>query len=95
MVAEPPRPAGFSIAMSNPAQRSGDRLLAQQTALARFGELALHSDDLQAILHDACRLVAEGLGTGLAKVLELSRMAARCWSVPASAGSPAWSAMSR
>jgi hypothetical protein len=71
MVAEPPRPAGFSIAMSNPAQRSGDRLLAQQTALARFGELALHSDDLQEILHDACRLVAEGLGTGLAKVLEL------------------------
>lgn len=57
--------------MPNPEQRSGDRLLAQQTALARFGELALHSDDLQEILHDACRLVAEGLGTGLAKVLEL------------------------
>ena len=57
--------------MPDPAQRSGDRLLAQQTALARFGELALHSDDLQEILHDACRLVAEGLGTGLAKVLEL------------------------
>ncbi|MFC7475323.1 sensor histidine kinase [Dankookia sp. GCM10030260] len=46
-------------------------MLAQQTALARFGELALHSEDLQEILHDACRLVAEGLGTGLAKVLEL------------------------
>jgi two-component sensor histidine kinase len=57
--------------MPDPDQRSGDRLLAQQTALARFGELALHSEDLQAILHDACRLVAEGLGTGLAKVLEL------------------------
>ena len=71
MVAEPPGLPGFCTAMSNPAQRSGDRLLAQQTALARFGELALHSDDLQAILHDACRLVAEGLGTGLAKVLEL------------------------
>ncbi|MCB4822692.1 sensor histidine kinase [Roseicella aerolata] len=57
--------------MLEPTQRSGDRLLAQQTALARFGELALHSEDLQEILHDACRLVAEGLGTGLAKVLEL------------------------
>ena len=53
------------------AERSRDRLLAQQTALARFGELALHSEDLQEILHDACRLVAEGLGTELAKVLEL------------------------
>lgn len=49
------------------------RLLAQQTALARFGELALRSDDLQEILQDASRLVAEGLGTGLAKVLELQR----------------------
>ena len=57
--------------MVDSAQRSGDRLLARQTALARFGELALRSEDLQEILHDACRLVAEGLGTGLAKVLEL------------------------
>ncbi|MDO9710297.1 sensor histidine kinase [Paracraurococcus lichenis] len=57
--------------MADSAQRSGDRLLAQQTALARFGELALHSEDLQEILHDACRLVAEGLETGLAKVLAL------------------------
>jgi two-component sensor histidine kinase len=47
------------------------RQLAQQTVLARFGELALRSDDLQEILQDACRLVAEGLGTGLAKVMEL------------------------
>ncbi|MDN3567256.1 histidine kinase dimerization/phosphoacceptor domain -containing protein [Paeniroseomonas aquatica] len=51
-------------------EQSRARLLAQQTALARFGELALHSDDLEEILHDACRLVAEGLGTDLAKVLE-------------------------
>lgn len=59
--------------MADLPQRSADRLLAQQTALARFGELALRSEDLQEILHDACRLVAEGLGTGLAKVLELQR----------------------
>lgn len=57
--------------MPEQARRSGDRLLAQQTALARFGERALLSDDLQEILHDACRLVAAGLGTGLAKVLEM------------------------
>lgn len=57
--------------MPDPPNSSGDRLLAQQTALARFGEKALRSEDLQEILHDACRLVAEGLGTGFAKVLEL------------------------
>lgn len=54
---------------------AGDRegLLAQQTALARFGELALRSDELQEILQAACRLVAEGLRTGFAKVMELQR----------------------
>ena len=33
--------------------------LNQQAALARFGEFALKSDDLDAILHQACRLVGE------------------------------------
>jgi two-component sensor histidine kinase len=47
------------------------QLLAQQTALARFGEMALHSNDLSEILQHACQLVAEGLGTDLAKVMEL------------------------
>ncbi len=47
------------------------RLLRQQTILARFGELALRSDDLDEILTEACRLVGEGLGTDLAKVVEL------------------------
>jgi PAS domain S-box-containing protein len=46
-------------------------LLHQQTALARFGELALKSDDLDEILTEACRLVGEALGTDLAKVMEL------------------------
>jgi PAS domain S-box-containing protein len=46
-------------------------LLRQQTALARFGELALRSDDLDEILTEACRLVGEALGTDLAKVMEL------------------------
>ena len=48
-------------------------LLAQQTALARFGELALRSDELQEILQAACQHVAEGLGTDFAKVMELQR----------------------
>ncbi|GAA0600710.1 HWE histidine kinase domain-containing protein [Craurococcus roseus] len=43
----------------------------QQTALARFGELALKSHDLDEILTEACRLVGEALGTDLAKVVEL------------------------
>ena len=46
-------------------------LLRQQTVLARFGEVAIKSDDLDAILTEACRLVGEALGTDLAKVMEL------------------------
>ncbi len=46
-------------------------LLRQQTALSRFGELALRSDDLEEILTEACRLAGEALGTDLAKVVEL------------------------
>src|SRR6195952_850510 len=39
--------------------------------LARFGILAIKSDNLDAILTEACRLVGEALGTDLAKVMEL------------------------
>ena len=46
-------------------------LLRQQTVLAKFGELALRSDDLDEILTEACRLVGEALGTDLAKIVEL------------------------
>src|SRR4051794_29384776 len=45
--------------------------LRQQTIRAEFGELALRSDDLDEILTEACRLVAQALGTDLAKVMEL------------------------
>ncbi len=47
------------------------KLLQQQTVLARFGELALKSDDLDEILTEACHLIGEALGTDLAKVMEL------------------------
>ena len=56
------------------AAASSDRalaLLGQQRALARFGELALRSDDLDEILREACRLVGDALRTDLAKVMEL------------------------
>ncbi|MES2968384.1 MAG: histidine kinase dimerization/phosphoacceptor domain -containing protein [Pseudomonadota bacterium] len=45
--------------------------LRQQTILAKFGELALQSEDLDEILTEACRLVGQALGTDLAKVVEL------------------------
>ena len=46
-------------------------LLRQRDVLAKFGELALRSGDLDEILTEACRLVGEALGTDLAKVMEL------------------------
>jgi two-component sensor histidine kinase len=52
---------------SKPAKR--DALLRQQRALAQFGELALKTHDLDAILQEACRLVGEALGTDLAKII--------------------------
>ncbi len=47
--------------------------LRHQTALARFGEFALRSEDLDEILTEACRRVGDGLGTDLAKVMELQK----------------------
>jgi signal transduction histidine kinase len=46
-------------------------LLRQQDVLAKFGEMALRSENLDDILTEACRLVGEALGTDLAKVMEL------------------------
>jgi two-component sensor histidine kinase len=70
---EPGRVSRLCGGMVDQDEAGRERLLAQQTALARFGELALRSDDLQEILDDACHLVAEGLGTDFAKVMELQR----------------------
>lgn len=46
-------------------------LLRQRDVFAKFGELALRSENLDQILTEACRLVGEALGTDLAKVMEL------------------------
>ena len=47
------------------------RSLQQQTVLAKFGQFALKSENLDQILTEACRLIGEALGTDLAKVMEL------------------------
>ncbi len=51
--------------------QASDALLQQQRSLAQFGQFALQSDDLDAILHTACRLVGDALETDLAKVMAL------------------------
>lgn len=43
----------------------------RQKVLADFGDFALQSEDLDEVLHEACRLVGEALATGRAKVLEI------------------------
>jgi len=57
--------------LSNADEHDHQRLLRHETTLAKFGELALKSDDLDEILTEACRLVGEALGTDLAKVMEM------------------------
>ena len=58
--------------LGDKAERGGYvDLLRHQTTLARFGELALRSNDLDEILTEACRLAGEALGNDLAKVVEL------------------------
>lgn len=56
--------------MPSPTAAEQD-LLKQRETIAKFGELALRSDDLDEILTEACHLVGEALGTDLAKVMEL------------------------
>jgi GAF domain-containing protein len=51
----------------------------REAAMARFGELALRSDDLDEILTEACRLVGQALGTELAKAWSFSKTARPYW----------------
>lgn len=52
---------------------SADRheLIERQNALANFGEFALRSNDVQAILTEGCRLISGTLGADLAKIMEI------------------------
>lgn len=49
-----------------------EAMLRRQEVLARFGDFSLQSENLDEVLTQACRLVADALGTGRAKVLEIS-----------------------
>ncbi len=57
--------------MSNTRDSGKLELLQQQTILAKFGELALKSDDIEEILTEACHIISQALGTDLDKVMEL------------------------
>lgn len=48
-----------------------EQMRIRQKVLADFGDFVLHSDSLDEVLHEACRLVSEALGADLAKVLEI------------------------
>lgn len=52
-------------------QSERERFLRQQQVLAKFGEIALRSSNLDEILTEACRLVGDALDTDLAKVMFL------------------------
>lgn len=57
--------------MAGQSEADKAALLEQQRVLARFGELALASEDLDEILTEACRLVGDALRTELAKLVEV------------------------
>uniref|UniRef100_UPI00301377B5 GAF domain-containing protein n=1 Tax=Methylobacterium nigriterrae TaxID=3127512 RepID=UPI00301377B5 len=48
-----------------------ERMMKRQQVLADFGEFALRSEDLDEVLTEACRLVAEACGITCAKILEI------------------------
>jgi PAS domain S-box-containing protein len=46
-------------------------LIRRQEALGQFGEFVLDNDDLDTILNEGCRLIADALGADLAKVIQI------------------------
>ena len=48
-----------------------EQMKIRQRVLAEFGDFALRCDDLDEVLHEACRLVSDALDTDLAKILEI------------------------
>jgi two-component sensor histidine kinase len=51
-------------------EQRADELRRQRHALGAIGASALRLHDIEALLNDVCRLVAEGMGTAFSKVLE-------------------------
>jgi hypothetical protein len=65
---------GAYYAHAKPAKSMDrDDFIKRQRALAEFGEFALRCEDLQEILSEACRLIADALGTDFGKVVEIER----------------------
>jgi signal transduction histidine kinase len=60
-----------NVKMGDQLEDERAKLLRQQAALAKFGELTLRSSELDHILTEACRIVGAALGTDLAKVVAL------------------------
>ena len=50
-----------------------EEMVNRQRVLADFGDFAIGCEDLQQILDEGCQLIANALGTPLAKVLEIDR----------------------
>ena len=48
-----------------------EQMKIRQRVLADFGDFALRCDSLDEVLHEACRLAADALGTDLAKIVEV------------------------
>lgn len=59
------------MAKSEGALKNSGDLMRQQTALAKFGEFTLRTENLTEILQEGTRLAAEGLHAHFAKILEL------------------------
>jgi PAS domain S-box-containing protein len=63
----------LGIQQVNPKMVGRDELLRRQRALGDFGEFVLRHDNLQEVLQESCRLIADALGADLAKVVEIER----------------------
>ncbi len=48
-----------------------EQMKSRQRVLADFGDFTLRCDNLDDVLQEACRLVADALDTDLAKILEI------------------------
>ncbi|SMQ76489.1 PAS domain S-box-containing protein [Sphingopyxis terrae subsp. ummariensis] len=57
----------------NDAMAGQKEFARRQRVLAEFGDFVLDHDDLDEILHEACRLIALALEVDLAKVIEIDR----------------------
>ena len=65
------RAGGMYSAIGDTGLADLQQMIRRQRVLADFGEFALSSDDLEAVLMRACQLIGDALGTDLSKVIEV------------------------